>query len=190
MPQKKNIIQTIFEENYTKFEDMYDEIYAKDYGIYRLERIGEAVNKFKDCGDWLEGVARIKCANPDCKYEYFRPFSCKQWYLCPSCHQKRLLLLTEHLSQEVLLRLPHRQFVFTVPKLLRPYFKHDRKLFSEVSKLIHGIVTEYYCECTGKNVTTGSIVSHQTYGDMARFNPHYHGIILEGGIDDNNDFYH
>jgi hypothetical protein len=148
------------------------------------------VEKFTVCGEWNQGIARIKCTNSDCKHEYFRPFSCKQWYLCPSCHQKRLLLLSEHLSQEVLLRLPHRQFVFTVPKLLRPYFKHNRKLFADVSKLIHKIITDYYNECTGKKIITGSIISYQSYGDMMRHNPHWHCIIMEGGLTDNNDFYH
>jgi hypothetical protein len=51
-------------------------------------------------------------------------------------NQKRLLLFSEHLSENVLLKLPHRQFVFTVPKLLRPYFKYDRNLFEEVTKII------------------------------------------------------
>jgi hypothetical protein len=109
-----------------------------------------------------------------------------------------LLLLSEHLSQEVLLRLPHKQFVFTVSKLIRPYFKHDRKLFADISKLIHNLITDYYREVNGKELTTGSIISHQTYGDtcaehgrsMIRFNLHWHCIILEGGIDDKNDFYH
>jgi hypothetical protein len=50
-PKEKNIIQTILDAHYTDFENAYDEVYAKDYGIFRLERIGEAVNKFKDCGD-------------------------------------------------------------------------------------------------------------------------------------------
>jgi hypothetical protein len=77
IPRDKNIIQTIFEENYANFKNIYEKVYAKDYGIYRLELISETVNKFKDCGDWLHGIARIKCTNPDCKHEYFRPFSCK-----------------------------------------------------------------------------------------------------------------
>lgn len=37
---------------------------------------------------------------------------------------------------------------------------------------------------------TTRIISHQTYGDMIRFNPHWHCIILEGGVTDNNEFYH
>ena len=38
-----------------------------------------------ECGDYSKGIARIKCTNPECGYEFFRPFSCKSWYLCPSC---------------------------------------------------------------------------------------------------------
>jgi hypothetical protein len=56
--------------------------------------------------------------------------------------------------------------------------------------MIHSIMIDYYIECSGKDVITGSIVSHQTYGDMLRFNPHWHCQILEGGIDCKNDFYH
>jgi hypothetical protein len=38
---------------------------------------------------------------------------------CPSCDQKRTILYAEYLAEELLLELPHRQFVFTVPKILR-----------------------------------------------------------------------
>lgn len=186
--KETNIIQTILSENYTDFENTYDEKYADEYGIYRLDRINESVSKFSECGDWNNGIARVKCTNADCKHELFLPFSCKQRYLCPGCHQKRIILLSEHLSEEVMLRLPHRQFVFTVPKLLRPYFKNDRKLFSGISKLIHKLISDFYMEAAGKVVTTGTIVSHQTYGDMLRFNPHWHCLILEGGLDENNNF--
>jgi transposase-like protein len=61
------------------------------------------------CSDWENGIARIRC--PDCGYDYFRPFSCKSFFLCPSCGQKHTLLLGEYLAEDLLLRLPHRQFV-------------------------------------------------------------------------------
>ena len=61
------------------------------------------------CGDYLQGIARIRCTNPECGHDYFRPFSCKGFYLCPSCGQKRTLLFGEHLTNEVLLNLPHRR---------------------------------------------------------------------------------
>lgn len=120
-----------------------------------------------------------------------RPFSCKQWYLCPSCHQKRVLLLSEHLCDEVLLKLPHSQFVFTIPKFLRAFFKYDRSLFSYISKLIFQIVNEYYNELLKfkSKSKSAAVVSFQTAGDILRFNPHWHCLFLEGSIDENNNFY-
>ena len=34
------------------------------------------------------------------------------------------------------------------------------------------------------------IVAHQTYGDMLRFNPDYHAIVLEGGFDNEGTFFY
>jgi len=60
------------------------------------------------------------------------------------------------------LKLPHRQFVFTIPKLLRIYFRNDRNLFTDVSKIIFSIITDYYSEVEGTAVTSGAVVSYQT----------------------------
>ena len=67
--------------------------------------------RFCTCGDYLHGVARIRCTNPNCGHDYFRPFSCKGFYLCPSCSQERTLLFAEHRTDEVLLDVPHRQLL-------------------------------------------------------------------------------
>ncbi|MFW5782899.1 MAG: transposase zinc-binding domain-containing protein [Spirochaetota bacterium] len=82
--------------------------------------------------------------NPECDHDYFRPFSCKGFYLCPSCSRKRTILFAEHLTNDVLLKLPHRQFVVTMPKALRPFFRHDRRLFADLSRLIYEILREFY----------------------------------------------
>jgi hypothetical protein len=189
-PREKNVIQEILHDHFKSFEENYDAQYSEKYGKYRIIRIKEAVEKFIDCGDYSKGVARIKCTNPDCDHEYFRPFSCKSWYLCPSCNQKRRLLFSEHLSENVLLKLPHRQFVFTLPKLLRPYFKYDRNLFEDVSRIIFSIIHDFYNETAKTTVKGGAVVSYQSYGDLMRFNPHWHCIILEGGIDETGSFHH
>ena len=114
------------------------------YGKYRIDRITEVVEEFIKCGDYKEGLARIKCTSPDCGHDYFVPLSCKGFYLCPSCHQKRTLLFSEQITQEVLLMLPHRQWVFCIPKCLRVFFKHDRMLFSDISRLISKMLQSYY----------------------------------------------
>ena len=126
--------------------------------------------------------------NPECGHDYFRPFSCKGFYLCPSCSQKRTILLAEHLTEEVLLKLPHRQFVFTVPKALRVFFRNNRKLFADISRLIYSIIRDFYEEAAGKEIKTGMVIAHQTFGDMLRWNPHFHCLILEGGFDYEGNF--
>jgi len=185
----RNQLHIIFEKHFEDFCDQYEERYAKKYGRFRFERIQEVGQRFCTCGDYLQGIARIKCTNPNCDHDYFRPFSCKGFYLCPSCSQKRTLLFAEHLTQEVLLNLPHRQFVFTVPKALRPYFRYDRNLFAEVSRLIFTLIRDFYSKAAGRELLTGIIVAHQTFGDMLRWNPHYHIIVLEGGFDQDGTFF-
>jgi hypothetical protein len=100
------------------------------------------------------------------------------------------LLLSEHLCSDVLLKLPHSQYVFTLPKSLRVFFKNDRKLFSGISKIIFSLLSEYFTEAEGIKLQTGVIISYQSYGDKLRFNSHWHCIVLDGGFDENGDFYY
>ena len=112
VPRGRNELHRIFERHFVDFCNIYEERYAQTYGLFRLERIQRLGERFTICGDYLQGVARVRCTNPECGQDCFRPFSCKGFYLCPSCSRKRTLLFAEHLTEEVLLNLPHRQFVF------------------------------------------------------------------------------
>jgi hypothetical protein len=106
IPRGRNELHKIFECHFVDFCKIYDERYAETYGMFRLERIQRLGERFAICGDYLQGIARIRCTNPDCGQDYFRPFSCKGFYFCPSCSRKRTLLFAGHLTEEVLLDLP------------------------------------------------------------------------------------
>ena len=129
-----------------------------------------------------ELVARIKCTNPRCKAEYFRPFSCKVFHLCPSCSQKGTSLFGEYLNERLLLRLPHRQVVFTFPKVLRIFFRHGRKLYGEVSKLVYRLIQGFYNAAAGRKIQSAAVIVYASEGDFVRWNPHLHGVFLEGGF--------
>ena len=75
------------------------------------------------------------------------------------------------------------------PKALRPFFRHDRRLFAEVSRLIYEILREFYHEAAGRPLLTGMVIAHQSFGDQLRWNPHFHAIVLEGGFDDEGTFF-
>jgi hypothetical protein len=87
---------------------------------------------YLDCGDLHNGFARVKCK--DFNHEYLLAFSCKRRHFCPSCHQKRVVEFGEWLCANVLKRVPHRHFVFSLPKILRRHFLHDRKLLHDLSR--------------------------------------------------------
>jgi len=183
-------LQSLFQRHFAEFCARYEADYARRLGRIRLERIRRVVQRFLDCGNYTRGVARIQCTNPNCKSEYFRPFSCKTFYICPSCSQKRTLLFAEYMNERLMLRLPHRQFVFTLPKVLRVFFRHDRQLHGEISRLIHRLLQDFFTAAAGMRIRTGGVIAFQTSGEFVRWNPHWHGLFLEGGFDRNGRFVH
>jgi len=92
----------------------------------RIRRAVEqrVMERFIACGDPHHGFARIYC--DACCHDYLLAYSCKTRYFCPSCHQKRVLVYGEWLEENVLEPAAHRQYVFTVPRLLRPIFAQHR----------------------------------------------------------------
>jgi len=83
IPRGQNVLQQIFKDHFDDFLDKYDEKYAGNYGNYRIDRITEVVEEFLKCGDFKEGIARVKCQNRNCGHDYFAPLSCLCFYLCP-----------------------------------------------------------------------------------------------------------
>jgi ribosomal protein S27E len=91
--------------------DSGDELQA----VHRFLRpiIKEVVERYLDCGNPRCGFARIRC--PDCGEERLLMFSCRTRGFCPSCHAKRLEEWGEWAQETLLLDVPHRQVVFTIP---------------------------------------------------------------------------
>jgi len=110
----------LVEDYYEEFERVYDDRYQQQYGRWRPV-IGEVMRKYLECG----GFARLGCCG--CRYQAILAYSCKCRLFCPSCQQKRVLLFAEWLDTHILEQVSHAQFVFTIPKLLRPIFKYHPK---------------------------------------------------------------
>lgn len=121
----------LFDEHVDEFEERYDELFARGYGFYRPV-VSHMVRRFLDCGDLQQGFARVRC--PDCHHEYLLAFSCRGRWFCPSCHSKKVVQFAAHLQENVLFPVPHRQYVFSIPKILRRYFLYDRKLLGKLSQ--------------------------------------------------------
>ncbi|MBD3321216.1 MAG: IS91 family transposase [Chitinivibrionales bacterium] len=178
----------VVREHFDEFEKVYPERYQKAYGYWRPV-IRSSIDKFMKCGDLKEGFARVRC--PNCKAEIFVAFSCRTRCCCPSCGQKRALLLAHRLNDEVLADVPHRQWVFTIPRRLRVYFRYDRSL---LVKLCHAawetVQYVYALEVDGDCGVPAMVGAVQSFGSLINWNSHVHGIVPDGVFTESGHFVH
>jgi hypothetical protein len=78
---------------------------------------------------------------------------------------------------------PHRQVVFTIPKMLRVFFKYKRRLLGELCRAALRTLNRYFEVATGESLIPGVIAVIQTFGDRINFHPHLHFLVTEGGMD-------
>ncbi len=102
----------------------------------------------------------------------------KTRYFCPSCHQKRVLLYGEWVEETVLAPVPHRQYVFTVPRLVRHFFARRREWLGELCRIAERLLSRAYAEALPEG-KPALIVFVQTFGDLVNFNPHLHVLAAE-----------
>jgi len=89
----------------------------------------------------------------------------------------------EWLCQEVLKAVPHRHFIFSIPKILRRCFLYDRKLLSEMSRCAWESLKDFFQETTPEEgAVPGAAVAIQSFGDFLGFNPHLHILGTDGGF--------
>ena len=88
------------------------------------------------------GFARVRC--PRCREEFLVPYSCRGRCFCPSCHEKRALEKAGWVAEHVCAEVPHRQFVFTIPKRLRIYFRFERRLLGDLCRAAARTVITVY----------------------------------------------
>ena len=103
----------------------------------------------------------------------------------------------EYLSENLLLRLPHRQavqwpaigFVWTIPKVLRVFLRHDRDLFADIGRLLFDILSRFFNQAAGRTLRCAMVCSHRTFGEFGVWHPHWHSIVMEGGFDRHDRFF-
>lgn len=87
------------------------------------------------------------------------------------------------MADEVLAPVPHRQYVFTVPKMLRVYFRKDRRLLGQLSQCAaDALKTLFRAACKDPKAVPGIIIAIQTYGDLVNFHPHLHALVTDGAF--------
>jgi hypothetical protein len=87
----------------------------------------------------------------------------------------------EWLCSQVLKQVPHRQWVFSLPKRVRIYFMYDRKLLAKLSRCARKVLSAYLKQAVSfDDAVPGAAVAVHTFGDFQQFNPHLHLIATDG----------
>ncbi len=167
---QKTTFYTLFDEHFENYMRVHSERFEPRHGVLRgvVQRAAEA---FLDCGRYESGFARLRC--DVCRSEHLIAFSCQTRNFCPSCQAKRAALLGEFLCERVLLPVPHRHIVFTVPKALRGLFERDRRLLGILARSAHDATRGHFQKSLGlKRALPGMVSSIQTFGSFANLHPH------------------
>src|SRR3989337_3828337 len=86
-------------------------------------------------------MARVRCE--ECGYDCFVAYSCRCRVVCPSCSTKRSILFGEKV-REIVKPVSHLHITFTIPKILRAYFRRNRKLLKFLVQSANWTVEKYF----------------------------------------------
>jgi ribosomal protein S27E len=136
---------------------------------------------FLKCGILEHGFLRVRCQ--DCHDERLVAFSCKRRGFCPSCGARRMVESAALLVDEVLPRLPMRQWVLSFPFQLRFLFASRPEIMSRVLGLVYRAIETHLIQqagCTRATAKTGAVTLIQRFGGALNLNIHFHMLFLDG----------
>lgn len=143
----------------------------------------ENVERLKKCKTSKNGYKTYQC--PKCGTKKYVPFTCK-CRLCTSCGTKAANEWADKIHH-ILLKVPHRHVVFTVPDKMRELFKnpkYQKVLFAASKITMEEMVASSNKKSKKKTkLKIGMIQVLQTFGADMKYNPHVHCIVTEGGFD-------
>ena len=167
---RESPLYRLVEELYEPVKGCWEERFERSYGLWR-GFVDDVILAFQACGDFEGGFARVYC--DACRSDYLVAFSCSRRVFCPSCAAKRAAIFGALLQEEILEEVGHAQWVFTIPKLLRPYFLHHRELLGKLSQAawetVHELIGAANSEDRG--IRPGMVSVVQTATDLLEWEP-------------------
>jgi hypothetical protein len=156
------------------------DIHRATLGIVGMGRIGQAVAR-RGRGFDMTILYNNRCA--DCAHEKLVAFSCKRRGFCPSCGARRMAESAAHLVDEVIPRVPVRQWVLSFPIPLRILFAAHPGLLTPLLRIVHRVIASFLLKQAGLKRATadaGAVTLIQRFGSAANLNIHLHCLVLDG----------
>ena len=173
-PEETTLYQVVQEQ----FETFLAQVEAKT-GTGLPEFVKDEFEAYLECGILVHGFLRVRCA--DCAHE--KLVACKRRGFCPSCGTRRMAESAAYLVDQVIPRVPVRQWVLSFPIPLRILFAAHPELLTPVLRIIHRVIARFLRKQAGLKrcaTDTGAVTIIQRFGSAANLNIHLHCLVLDG----------
>ena len=112
-------------------------------------------------------------------HDFFVAYSCRCRVACPSCSTKRSVLFGEKV-RGIVKPVSHLHITFTIPRILRAYFRRNRKLIKLLVQSANWTIEKYFTEATEiEDGYTGGIYCIHSQGSLFNYHPHIHALVPE-----------
>ena len=170
-------VRDIFDDYWSLFLD-----YASKHNLEIRSVIKKEVDKMLKCRTPALGYNLYEC--PNCGYEHFQYNTCKSRF-CNSCGVKYSKERTLNIMSK-LVNCPHRHLVFTIPSVLWPLFREDRKRLNLLFEAVNVTLSSWFKnQKKNENFKPGFILTIHTFGRDNKWNPHIHCLIAEMDMGNN-----
>ena len=151
--------------------------------------VDKELRAYLECGILAYGFVRARCE--DCGKSRAVAFSRKKRGFCPSCCGRRMADTAARLVDDVLPRVPVRQWVLSFPYEIRYRLAYDGEWVSAVLAVFLRVVGRWYrrqAQAMGHDrARWGSVTFVQRFGSSLNLNPHIHVLMLDGVYVDGED---
>jgi hypothetical protein len=178
---EKTVLYQVIQESYETFVSQNE---AADRPLPVFVR--REFEKFLACGQLCEGFSRVHCKN--CGYDRLVAFSCKCRGFCTSCIGRRMNDGASFVVDHILGDTPVRQWVLSLPHILRYILAYDAALLSSVLSIFIQCVFQHLrwkakTELELRSVKLahpGAVTSIQRSSSHLSLNIHFHAMVTDG----------
>lgn len=143
--------------------------------------VQNAFREYLSCGILAHGFARAYCSA--CGHDFLIAFSCKGRDICPSCATRRMVETAAHLTDQVLPRVPYRQWVLSVPKRVRWHLREKPEVIGGLLRIfLRAVQTTLRQRSPGAppEARFGAVAFVHRFGSYLNSHVHFHVLVTDG----------
>jgi len=146
---EKTALYRIIQQHHHTFQQQIEEETSHTLPKF----ITQEFDAYLQCGILAHGFLRLACE--ECRHETLIAFSCKGRGFCPSCGARRMVETAQHLISAVIPHVPVRQWVLSLPILLRYLLAAQPQLLNPLLEIIHRAINSHLLKKAGLKTTEG-----------------------------------